>query len=153
VDEREQRRVDREHQVALHQREAVEEAVVHEHPVLITERMAVRLLDGRPCGGPDVPEEQRAGDGVRQLPQVLVVPRGLDAVEQRRHAACRGPLGVPAEAEAVAVDRLHAEWGVERLGDQRVLGVQDERGGLERLPRIREPTAHDDSSRIETARP
>jgi len=41
-----QRLVDREHQFALDLSEVREEAVVHEQPVAVTERMAVGLLHG-----------------------------------------------------------------------------------------------------------
>jgi hypothetical protein len=43
--------------------------------------MRVRLLDGAAGRGPDVREEQRRGDAARDLAQVPVVPRRLDAVE------------------------------------------------------------------------
>jgi hypothetical protein len=54
-----QRFVHREHQVALDRGEAVDEPVVHEQPAAMPERMAVRLLNGRPDRRADVREEHR----------------------------------------------------------------------------------------------
>ena len=105
ADVRVERRVDGERQVALDLAELRDEAVVHEQPVLVAERMAVRLLDRRPARGAHVAEEQRALDRAGDLAQVLVVPRRLDAVERRRDAARRRSRRIPAEAEAVAVHR------------------------------------------------
>ena len=83
----------------------VDEAVVHEEPVPVAERVAVRLLHRRAGRGPDVREDERRGDVPRQLAQVAVVPGRLDAAEDARRLL----LAVPADAEAVAVRLLGAE--------------------------------------------
>ncbi len=67
-----------------------------------------------------------AGD----LPQVAVVPGGLDAPEDRGGF---GTGGVPTDPEAVAVGSIDAEAGVEALVYEGVLGLVeqllDEDGG------------------------
>ena len=76
LDRREQRRIDVEQEVALDGEEVVDEAVVHEQPAAVTERVAVRPLDGRAARRADVGEEQRRRHVRRDLAQVRVVPRG-----------------------------------------------------------------------------
>ena len=71
LDLRVQRRVDREGQVALDRGELADQPVVHPEPVLVAERVAVRLLDraavdARMCAntsGVDVARELPAGSG------------------------------------------------------------------------------------------
>jgi hypothetical protein len=130
--------VDREHQVALDGGEAVDEAVVHEQPPAMAERVAVGLLDGRPDRRADVREEQVRLNVTCELAQVLVIPGRLDAAED---PGGRGGV-VPADAEAVAVGRLGSEPGVQALVDQGMdrgvehPGEQDGRAG------VSEPAAH-----------
>jgi len=111
-----QRFIDRQHQVPLDRREAVDEPVVHPQPAAVPERMTVRLLNGRPDRRPDVREEQVRTHVTRELAQVLVIPRRLDAAKD--------PWGrrgvIPADAEPIAVGRLGPEPGVQALVDQRV---------------------------------
>ena len=118
------------------------DAVVHEQPVLVSERVAVRLLDRRTAGSAHVREEQRTPHGAADLAQVLVVPRRLDAAEDGGRRSATRILGIPPESEAVTVDRLGAERRVQRHRDDGVLRVEDERGGLQRLPGVGQPTAH-----------
>ena len=58
-DRAEERRLDLEHQVSVHVMEAVQEAVVHEEPAAVTERVTVGLLHGAADGCPDVREKER----------------------------------------------------------------------------------------------
>ena len=80
-------------------------AVVHPQPPAVAKRVAVRPLDWRAGRRPDV-RARRARERTWpcQLTEVLVVPRGLDALEHGRRSR-----PVPADAEAVAVRRLGAE--------------------------------------------
>jgi hypothetical protein len=55
-----ERRIDREDQIALDRPELVDVAVVHEQPMVVAERVAVRLLHGAADRRADVGEEQRA---------------------------------------------------------------------------------------------
>ena len=72
----------------------VDEAVVHEQPAAVAERMAVGLLDRRPGRRADVGEEQRRLDLGGELAQVAVAPRGRDAaVEARARRARRTSRG------------------------------------------------------------
>jgi hypothetical protein len=57
-----------------------------------------------------------------EIPEVPVVPRGLDAVEYARRVSD----AVPADPEAVAVRRLCAHRRVEALVDERVLRLVQE---------------------------
>jgi hypothetical protein len=82
----------------------------------MAERMAVGLLHGRADGGADMREEVTRADVPRQLAEVLVVPRGLDAAE---HPGS-GLLVIPADAEAITVGSLGPEPGMQALVDQRV---------------------------------
>ena len=61
-DLREERLVDGEDEVTPDLGNAIDEAVVHEQPAAVAERMAVGLLDRRPDGRPDMGEEQAGGD-------------------------------------------------------------------------------------------
>ena len=122
LDLREELRVDRDREVSLHLREPVEEAVVHPQPAAVPERVAVRLLNRRARGGPDVREHERRGDVPGELAQVAVVPGRFDAVEDRRALL----LAVPADAEAVAVGLLGPEPRVQALDDERVLPAVEE---------------------------
>ena len=116
LDLRVERRVDGEREVSLGVVEAVEEAVVHEQPAAVPERVAVRLLDRRPRGGADVREDEPRAELARELAQVAVVPGRLDAVED---AGCVG-LVVPAHAEAIAVCCFGAHRRVQALVHQGV---------------------------------
>ena len=80
------------------------------------ERVAVRLLNGRPDRRANVGEEKRRGHVARELAQVLVIPGRLGAVEDP--GGGRGII--PANAESVAVRGLGPELGVQALVDQRV---------------------------------
>jgi hypothetical protein len=111
-----QRFVDREHQVPLDRREAVDESVVHEQPPVMAERVAVGLLDRGPDRRADVREEQVRADVTRELAQVLVIPGRLDAAEDPRSR--RGVI--PADTEPVAVGRLGPQLGVQALVNQRM---------------------------------
>jgi hypothetical protein len=107
--------VSEEHQVALDGRELGNEAVVHEQPASVTERVTIRLLDGRADRRADVREEQGRGGMTRKLAEVLVVLGRLDAVEHAR----LGHRVVPADAESIAVRRLGSQRRVQTLIDQR----------------------------------
>ena len=54
-----ERRVDRQHEVALDLVEVADRAVVHPQPAAVAERVAVRLLDRRAGRGADVREQER----------------------------------------------------------------------------------------------
>jgi hypothetical protein len=131
-------RVDREHELSLHVVEPRNRSVVHPQPATIAERVAVRLLYGRPRRCSDVREDESRADVPGKLAQVAVVPGRLDALEDAGLPA----LSVPADAEAVAVGRLGAEPGVEALIDQRVGGFVEELLQQDRRTRIGEPAAH-----------
>ena len=62
LDVGEERRVDEEHEVASQGAEVADDAVVHEQPRPVAERMAVPLLDRRPRRRADVRQEQRRLD-------------------------------------------------------------------------------------------
>ena len=113
-----QRRVDCEHEITTHAWILAHESIVHEEPAAVSERMGVRLLDGRAAGGPDVREEERRRDMLREFAQVAVVPGWLDALVQAWNSS---QFGVPADAKAVAVRRLRSLARVQALVDQRVL--------------------------------
>ena len=113
----EQRRVDGEHELPPHRVEPGDDAVVHEQPAAVAERMAVRLLDRRARCRAHVREEQRGLDVGGKLAQVGVTPSRRDAVVHARALAG----AVPAEPEAVAVRGLGAHPRVQALVDQPVL--------------------------------
>ena len=58
-------------------------------PPVVTERVAVGLLDSRARRSSDVAEEQRRVDVARDLSQVAVVPGRLDASENGGSLAIR----------------------------------------------------------------
>src|SRR5690242_1551246 len=102
------------------------------------EWVAVGLLHGRARRRANVREDGPRRDVIRQLAQVPVVPRGLDAAEDGRRLL----LSVPADAEAVAVRLLGAEPRMEALDDQRVLGPVEKLLDGNRRSRVREPATH-----------
>ena len=106
-----QRFVDREHEVALDRGELGEEAVVHEQPATVAERMTVGLLDRRPDRRTDMREEMPRGDMAGELAEILVVPRRLDTPEHTRR---RRPV-IPGDAESIAVGWLGTERRVQAL--------------------------------------
>ena len=112
LDPRVQRWIDGECELALHGGELVDEAVVHEQPAVVTERMAVRLLHRAADRSPDVGEEVTRANVVGDLLEVVVVPRRLDAVE---HAWFGVVSAVPPDPEAVAVRRLGTHPRVKAL--------------------------------------
>src|SRR6188472_4533695 len=99
--------------------------------------MTVRLLYRRPRRRADMGEHQAGADMRRQLPEVAVVPRGLDALEDRRRLL----LAVPGDAEPVAVRRLDPEPRVEALVDQRVCRLVEQLLQGDRRARVCEPAA------------
>ncbi len=135
----EQRRVDRQQQLAPVGVEAVEHAVVDEQPAAVAERVAVGLLHGRAGRRADVRQPERRLDVRRQVAQVRVAPGG-------RHAAVapgvRVAVAVPAEPEAVAVGGLGAHAGVQALVDQPVRGAEEQLVRGDRLPEPCVPSAH-----------
>src|SRR5207247_8929572 len=106
----------------MHLWELADQPVVQPEPVPVTERVRVRLLDRRACGGADVREEERRRDPGRKLLQVAVVPRGMGAAVN----PWRLVLAVPADAEAVAVRRRRAHPRVQALVDQRVVALEEQ---------------------------
>jgi len=86
LDVREQRRVDGDHQVTAQQVEAVDEPVVHEEPVAVPERVAVRLLDRTARRRADVRQEQRRLDVRREVGEGSRCP-----TPARRCGTRRGP--------------------------------------------------------------
>jgi hypothetical protein len=72
---------------------------VHEQPVVVAERVAVRLLNGAADRRSDVGEEQWRADVAGELAQVLVVPCRFDAAVD---TWCVGGA-VPSDAEPVTV--------------------------------------------------
>ena len=112
----EKRFVDCQQEVAPDPCEVGDVSVVHEQPAAVSERMAVGLLDRRPDRRPNVREEVPGRDMRRELPEILVVPGGLDAVKHTRGRL----IVIPADPEPVAVGRLGAEFGVQALVDQRM---------------------------------
>src|SRR5205807_1294130 len=100
-----ERRVDREHEVALDRQPVVDESVVHPEPLAVVEGMTVRLLHRGPRRGADMREEEVRLDVAGDLPQVAVVPGRLSAVKDAWLARGR----VPTDAEPVPVRGLCAE--------------------------------------------
>ena len=78
----------------------------------------------------------RPGD----LPQVLVVPGGVDTLEDGRSVAVA--VAVPADPEPVAVRRGGAETGVQALVDDRVLRAEQQVLGEDRVSGVSHPSAH-----------
>ena len=125
-------------QVSLGVVEFADCAVVHPQPAIMTEWMAVGALHRRTGRRPDVGEQQRRTDLACNLPQVPVVPRRFDALEQCRLDA----LAVPADPEAVAVGCRGAHAGVEALVDDRVLRSEQQLFGEDRVSGVRHPSTH-----------
>ncbi len=138
LDRREQRLVDREHQLTPNAVELADEPVVHPEPVAVAEGVRVRLLDRRPRGRADVREEERRGDPGGDLAQVAVVPRRMDAAVDPRRLA----LLVPTDAEAVAVRRRRALPRVQALVDQRAVALDQQLLEPDRRSRVGEPATH-----------
>ena len=88
-----------------------------EQPAVVTERMAVRLLHRAADRSPDVGDEVTRANVVGDLLEVMVVPRGLDAVE---HPGYGVVSAVPPDPEAVAVRRLGTHPRVQALIDEGV---------------------------------
>ena len=138
LDPGEETGVDGEQQVAPQSLVVLDEAVVHEEPAAMAERVAVRLLDRGPGRGPDVGQEERRGDPRRDLMQVAVAPRGRDAAVQARGLV----VAVPAQPEAVRVGVAAGEAVAAALLDERVRRVVQERRRPDRVARVRHPAAH-----------
>ena len=128
-------------QVSAHLPEVPDVAVVHEEIGAVPERMAVGLVHGaRLRRRAHVREDAAARDDAREVAQVAVVPRGCDGAED-------GGLGpeprrVPADAEAVAVERLVALARVRALADERVLGVEQQRAHADGRTEVEREAAH-----------
>ena len=113
--------------------EAVDRAVVDEQPVLVPERMAVGLLNGRPGGRAHVREEQRRADVGREAAEVAVAPRGHQAaVDAGRLAASvyqptpkPSPLNVSTPSRACRLCSISECFGLveQRLDRQRLAAV------------------------------
>jgi hypothetical protein len=136
-DQRIELRVDLQDEIALHLRPAAHDAVVAPQPVVVSERVTVRLLHRGARRRADVGEEEMRLDVTGDLAQVAIVPRRLDASEHTR--AVRA---VPADAEAVAVRGLGTHARREALLDQRMLRAVQHLVHLDRLSVVREPAAH-----------
>ena len=139
LDQRVQRRIDREREIALDGEPVVDQPVVHPEPLAVAERMAVRLLHRRPRRGADVREEEVRLDMAGELAQVAVVPGRLHALEDPRLAGDR----VPADAESIPVRRLGSHARAEALLDQGVLRPEQDLVHPDGLPVVREPAAHE----------
>ncbi|PSQ09178.1 hypothetical protein BRC93_13480 [Halobacteriales archaeon QS_5_70_15] len=120
-----------------------EPTVVHEHELLAGlrhstpvppvleglpaagERVTVEPLDREPgAGGPDVREVERRLHERAHLRHGLVVPGRTDLAVDRRFG--RDPGSVPADAPAVAVQRLLVLAGVRRLPDDGVVRLVEQ---------------------------
>ena len=91
--------------------------------------MAVRPLHRAADRSPDVGEEVTRANVVGDLLEVMVVPRGLDAVEHPWYGVVSA---VPPDPEAVAVRRLGTHPRVQALIDEgvgrRVQGLLEQDG-------------------------
>ena len=74
-------------------------------------------------------EHQAGADLCGELAEVLVVPGGVDALEDRR----LGALAVPADPEPVAVGGRGPHPRVETLLDERVLRLEEKVLGEDRV--------------------
>jgi hypothetical protein len=85
-----------------------------------------------------VRENEWRGDVPGELPEVPLVPGGLDAVKNGRRVL----YAVPADAEPVAIGLLRTEGRVETLDDQRMLRLVEQVVEEDGRPRICKPAAH-----------
>ena len=108
--------------------ELAERAIVHPQPIVMAERVAVAALHRRAGRRPNVGEEQRSTYLTSNLPQVDVIPRRLNALEDCRF----GALSVPADPEAVTVGRCGAHPGVQALVDDRMSRAEQQLFGEDR---------------------
>ena len=78
-------------------------------------------------------EQERSSDLRCDLAQVLIVPRWMGALEDRRRSFSL--VAVPPDAETVTVGGdAHAEIGVQALVDDRVSRFEQQGMGENRLP-------------------
>jgi hypothetical protein len=134
----EERRLDGQHQLSPEQAEISDVPVVDEQPAPVAKRMAVGLLHRRADRGSHVGHEQRRLDVGRELAQVRVTPRRLDAAVDPRALA----RAIPAEAEAISVGRLRAHAGVQTLIDDPVRSLEQQLLDQHRLPEPCHPATH-----------
>ena len=88
-------------------------AVVHPQPAIMAEWVAVGALHRRTGRRPDVGEQQRRTDLACNLPQVPVVPRRFDALEQGRlDASPYQPIPKPSPLVVVAPMREWRLWSM-----------------------------------------
>ena len=82
--------------------------------------------------------EVRCADLPGELLEVLVVPRGIGALEQGRY----GPFPEPPDTEAVAVRGVGPEPGVQALVDEGVGRPEQQILDEDRITVVRHPPAH-----------
>ena len=103
----------REHEIALDPLELADGAVVLEHPVFVTERMAIGALDRRSGCCAHVGHEHGRLDLRGQIEQVLVAPGGLHPlVEAGRAPVPYHPTPNPSPFVVVAPERAARLWSI-----------------------------------------
>src|SRR6185369_2912049 len=106
--------------------EAFDGAVAHPEIFATLKRMTVHLANAHAARGcADMSEEARRFDVAGEPLQVLVVPGGSETSKVAGSCDLRR---VPANAEAVAVERFFAFSGFKALKDQRVLRTVEQVG-------------------------
>ena len=83
-------------------------------------------------------EEERALDLLRDAFKIFVIPRWQNIAKE----AGLGFYAIPAEAEAIAINRRDRQLRRQTLLDQRILRLEQKRGGVDWGSRIGKPTAH-----------
>src|SRR5215208_5794971 len=136
-----QRRINRHQQISFDLMEAADRAVVHPEPLLVTEGMAVGALHRRSRRGSDVGKQNRRANLARELAEILVIPRRLDVLEQRRSRA----VAVPPDAETVAVGGGGTHTRVQALVDQRVRRTKEHVLHQYRVAGVSHPSTHEQS--------
>lgn len=146
---REQRGVDLHRQVAAQLVEIADQPIVREQPAAVAERMAVGFLHGRIGRRADMRDEHARVDRAGRFAQIAVVPGGMHgAVAERQFIG----MAVPADPEAVAVGRRHAEFRMQALVDQRMLRAKQHGLERDRIAGVGEPAAHGALLRDELSR-
>src|SRR5215212_5047481 len=136
-----QRRINRHQQISFDLVEAADGAVVHPKPLFVTEGMAVGALHRRSRRGSDVGKQNRRANLARKLAEILVIPRRLDVLEQRRS----GAVAVPPDAETIAVGGGGTHTRVQALVDQRVRRTKEHVLHQDRVAGVSHPSTHEQS--------
>src|SRR3990167_7500498 len=114
---------------------------MHKQILPVAERMAIGFIDAAELGrGPDMGQDTVAGDDPGDIMQVAVVPGRRNGTENSRilgKVSC-----VPADPEAIAVQRLFAFVAVRALADQGMCGLNEQRVEPDRRTEIDRETAH-----------